>query len=258
MGTMFDTTSDPGATFSGLSVEAVAAYGNGRFANYAAAKQHFPHARLLEVDVSGQGIGNAGDFEAGDMEFSHAGGWAKGRLAAGVVRPVVYFAVSNWRAVMQSLEAAGIPRQRVRVWTAHYNGRPHLCSAACGFGVTGSADATQWGSADARGTLPSPYAGRNIDVSETADDFWSAAAHGRHDTSSAPTAFSGRSLCQPPVMTGDDVRAWQGEMARRGWEIAADGSYGPASANVCRQFQARKQLTVDGIVGPATWNATFA
>jgi hypothetical protein len=258
MGTMFDTTSDPRPTFSGLNVEAVAAYGNGRFANYAAAKQQFPHAHLLEVDVSGQGIGNAGDFEAGDMEFSHAGSWAKGRLAAGVARPVIYFAVSNWRPVMQSLEAAGVPRQRVRVWTAHYNGRPHLCSAACGFGVTGTADATQWGSADARGTLPSPYAGRNIDVSETANDFWSAAAHDGRDTSSGPSGFPGRSLRQPPVMSGDDVRAWQRAMARRGWEIAVDGSYGPESAKVCRQFQARKQLTADGIVGPATWKATFA
>jgi peptidoglycan hydrolase-like protein with peptidoglycan-binding domain len=254
MGTMFDTTSDPRATFSGLSVEAVAAYGNGRFANYAAAKQQFPHAHLLEVDVSGQGIGNTGDFEAGDMAFSHAGSWAKGRMAAGVARPVVYFAVSNWPAVMQSLAAAGVSRQHVRVWTAHYNGRPHLCSAACGFGVTGTADATQWGSADARGTLPGPYAGRNIDVSETAGDFWGASAH---DASSGPKAFPGRTLRQPPVMSGDDVRQWQAQMVRHGWQIAADGSYGPASANACRQLQARKHITVDGIVGPATWKATF-
>ena len=49
--------------------------------------------------------------------------------------------------------------------TAHYNGSEHLCSSACGFGVTGSADATQWGSSDHPETLPSIYAHRDIDVS---------------------------------------------------------------------------------------------
>ena len=87
MGTMFDTASDPGATFSGLSVEAVAAYGNGKFANYTRAKQQFPNAHILQIDVSGQGIGDTGDFEPGDMRYSRAGSWAKQRLAAGVKRP---------------------------------------------------------------------------------------------------------------------------------------------------------------------------
>jgi hypothetical protein len=175
MGTMFDTVGDPKQTYSGLDVEAIAAYGNGSFANFKAAKKEFPHAHVLEIDVNGQGIGNAGDFEVGDMDFSHAGSWAKGRMEAGVHRPVIYFSVSNWEAIMHSLKGAGLKREDVRIWTAHYNGHAHLCSSDCGFGVTGHANATQWGSPQAHGTLPPPYTGRNLDVSMTSHDFFGKA-----------------------------------------------------------------------------------
>ena len=174
MGTMFDTVDDPRTVFSGLEVQAVAAYGNGRFANYTRAKEEFPRADLLEIDVSGQGIGNAGDFERGDMPYSEAGPWAKGRMAAKVHRPVIYFSVSSWPEVKQSLEAAGVHPADVRLWTAHYTGVAHLCSTECGFGDKASdhADATQWGSSGPPSTLPHPYSGRNMDVSETAPNFF--------------------------------------------------------------------------------------
>lgn len=174
MGTMFDTVGNPGEVFAGLDVQAVAAYGNGRFANYAEAKAEFPHVPVLEIDVSGQGIGDAGDFEAGDMPYGEAGRWAKGRMNAGVHRPVIYFSVSSWPAVKQSLEAEGIHPDEVRIWTAHYTGVPHLCSSECGFGdkPTDHADATQWGSSGPPDTLPGEYRGRNLDVSETAPNFF--------------------------------------------------------------------------------------
>lgn len=50
---------------------------------------------------------------------------------------------------------------------------------------------------------------------------------------------------------------WQTRMRERGWSIQADGFYGPDSARICRQFQRQKGLAADGIVGPATWTATF-
>ena len=252
MGTMFDTTDDPGTTLAGIQVEAVAAYANGKYANYGAAAREFPNANLLEIDVLGQQIGNAGDFEAGDMTYAQAGPWAKARLSQGVARPVIYFQVSSWSAVMQSLASAGVSRTDVRLWTAHYTGQPHLCSAACGEGVTGAADATQWGSAGAPGTVPSTYGNRNIDVSITADDFWGPAA-----PTPAPPPFPGRILQQPPIMNGADVQTWQAQMARRGWAVTVDGQYGPASAGACREFQAQVKLSVDGIVGPQTWAATW-
>ena len=74
-----------------------------------------------------------------------------------------------------------------------------------------------------------------------------------------PTAppWPGRVLEQPPTMTGDDVLAWQRQMVHRGWQIAADGQYGPASQRVCRAFQAMVHITVDGKVGPQTWALTW-
>jgi hypothetical protein len=174
MGTMLDTVGDPASTFHGLQFDAIAAYGNGRFANYAAAKKEFPHVHILEIDVSGQGIGNAGDFEAGDIAYAHAASWAQGRIAAGVKRPVIYFSVGQWPAIFASLHAANLPREHVRLWTAHYTGKPHLCSPECAPGVTGHADATQWGThGPPSNSLPPDLASRNLDISMTSDSFFS-------------------------------------------------------------------------------------
>lgn len=68
-------------------------------------------------------------------------------------------------------------------------------------------------------------------------------------------AYPGRLLTVG--VSGADVRTWQAQMARRGWSISVDGSYGPQSASVCRGFQTDKHLGVDGVVGPATWMASF-
>lgn len=61
-----------------------------------------------------------------------------------------------------------------------------------------------------------------------------------------------------PMMSGIDVRVWQGRMHARGWRIDADGWYGPQSELVCRTFQYEKHLTEDGIVGPVTWSAAWS
>lgn len=66
-------------------------------------------------------------------------------------------------------------------------------------------------------------------------------------------AYPGRVLSQPPIMNGTDVEQWQAMMAKRGWTITVDGSYGPNSESVCRKFQSEKHLAVDGMVGPQTW-----
>jgi peptidoglycan hydrolase-like protein with peptidoglycan-binding domain len=54
------------------------------------------------------------------------------------------------------------------------------------------------------------------------------------------------------------VKTWQHQMASRGWALTADGSYGTQSQSACRQFQQEKGLSVDGKVGPKTWQACWA
>ena len=188
MGTMFDTTDDPATVLAGLQVEAVAGYANGKFANYGAAARGFPKVHLLEVDVIGQQVGNAAISR---RRYAVLGGRAVGQGASesGCRSPGRLLSGVKLGAVMQSLAGAGVSRNEVRLWTAHYTGQPHICSSACGYGVTGAADVTQWASADATGTVPSAYGKRNIDVSITADDF-----SGQASPVPAPPRFPGRSL----------------------------------------------------------------
>ena len=78
-----------------------------------------------------------------------------------------------------------------------------------------------------------------------------------------PPAAAGTAPPWPGVYLSDytehpSARTWQTQMASRGWDIVADGMYGPASADVCRTFQAEKGLVpVDGVVGPDTWAAAW-
>jgi len=57
--------------------------------------------------------------------------------------------------------------------------------------------------------------------------------------------------------TVPDVRTWQQQMHNRGWNIAVDQDYGPASESICKQFQQEKGLSVDGLVGPQTWQTSW-
>jgi peptidoglycan hydrolase-like protein with peptidoglycan-binding domain len=54
-----------------------------------------------------------------------------------------------------------------------------------------------------------------------------------------------------------DVATWQRQMVARGWSLDVDSVYGPASQRICEQFQQEKHLTVDGLVGPQTWDTTW-
>lgn len=60
-------------------------------------------------------------------------------------------------------------------------------------------------------------------------------------------------MVQRPLMSGEDVRQWQQQMANRGWRISVDGVFGEQSRKVCVDFQVEKGLAVDGVVGPTTW-----
>ena len=54
---------------------------------------------------------------------------------------------------------------------------------------------------------------------------------------------------------GNEVAAIQGELAGLGYDVPADGDFGPATAEAVKQFQASKGLTADGLVGDSTYMA---
>lgn len=56
---------------------------------------------------------------------------------------------------------------------------------------------------------------------------------------------------------GDDLKTWQTQMKTRGWQIDADGLYGPNVMKVASQFQKEKGFTVDGLIGKQTWDAAW-
>lgn len=60
-----------------------------------------------------------------------------------------------------------------------------------------------------------------------------------------------------PRMTGTDVTMVQRVLSHRGFAVADDGTFGPATDAAVRSFQRREGLTADGIVGPKTWGALF-
>ncbi|GAA2685526.1 peptidoglycan recognition protein family protein [Nonomuraea recticatena] len=74
---------------------------------------------------------------------------------------------------------------------------------------------------------------------------------------SQPPPWPGRVLEYPPLQTGDDVRTWQRQMARRGWRIDVDGRFGPTSREVARAFQKEKGFRVTGRVGRDDWRAAW-
>ena len=57
---------------------------------------------------------------------------------------------------------------------------------------------------------------------------------------------------------GPGVEELQRRLRDHGYEIAIDGTFGPGTDNVVREFQEDHGLMVDGVVGPATWAALAA
>jgi peptidoglycan hydrolase-like protein with peptidoglycan-binding domain len=54
--------------------------------------------------------------------------------------------------------------------------------------------------------------------------------------------------------TGPAVKAVQSQLHSEGSPLAVDGVFGPATDTAVRAFQGNLSLTVDGVVGPLTWN----
>lgn len=145
------------------NADAVAGYTSGFWPTFVPLCQRFPKARHVSIAIAASHDAEVLDCEAGDASPDQAPAWVIRQLHRGVHRPVVYCSVSAVGQVLAALRAAGIQRGQVRLWTAHYTFRPHICSPACGNGMPTTADATQW---------TDRALGRNLDESLCADSFF--------------------------------------------------------------------------------------
>jgi hypothetical protein len=111
-----------------------------------------------------------------------------------------------------------------------------------------------------------PHCGRGMGGGDLANGASYEAPHGasrngrRAVLPSAGTADSRGGPSFTTALVGqfrEDVRSWQAQMKKKGFDIAVDGRYGPESESAARALQAAKGISTDGICGQQTWTAAF-
>lgn len=142
---------------------AVAGYVDGHFPTFRKLSRF--KANRLSITVTASNDAACLDVEPGDATPELAAGWVRRQLDRGQYRPVIYASRDTMPAIIHALQAAGIDRSRVRLWSAHWGIGPHICSSvACGASFT--ADGTQF---------TDKALGRSLDESLLVDDFFPAA-----------------------------------------------------------------------------------
>ena len=133
--------------------DAYAGYTSGLFPTWIALSKRFHgKAHLVSIAIDAQHHALCLDVEKGDALPSQAPGWVKTEHGRNVARPIVYASASAMHDIISRLKAAGIGRDQVRIWSAHYGIGKHICGPSvrdCGFPA---ADATQWRRGDPHGS----------------------------------------------------------------------------------------------------------
>jgi hypothetical protein len=155
--------------------DAYAGYTSGTWPTWDALKARFPGKHLLSIAVDASHHALCLDVEKGDATPAQVPAWVKTERGRGVDRPVVYASASTMPDILAELATAGVGREHVRLWSAHYRwtsplhprGR-HICGPkTCGL-VKVEMDGTQWRD-DATGA-----GGSQVDESVLLDSFFPA------------------------------------------------------------------------------------
>jgi hypothetical protein len=141
---------------------AIACYRNGDTANEHQARLRFPHARILPISVTGAVPCECYDIERGDYTPDHVPELLRLALHEGITRPCFYASLSVMPEIHQQLKSTGIPRTRIRLWVAYYNGNADLPAEYDAHQFTNRA------------------LGRNLDESICSDTFFAPASLPKH------------------------------------------------------------------------------
>jgi hypothetical protein len=253
--TMFDSVDTPLLPAGDF---AYAGYADGRFANLNQIRARFPGKNILSIAVFARDNADCLDIETGDATPAQAAGWVFRQFARKSARPCLYASASVMQDVLTAMNAAGIHRNSLRLWSAHYTDIPHICGPSSCRQMSQDADGTQW--TDRAG-------GINLDESLLLPDFFGTAA---------PPAISSLTQAQMeaimnalPVlnkgMTDSSLPHWyirRLQLLLHGiygvYNGSIDGIYGPSTASAVRTFQNAQGLAPDGIAGPDTWAKAIA
>jgi len=135
---------------------AYAGYVGGRWPTFRPVKLRFPDAKVVSIAVNVEEDADILDVERGDATPVQVAGWVRRQSMRGAYAPGFYTSISQAGWILKDLLSHGIPRHRVRVWTAHWTGVPHLCDTRCAADFQTRAGATQYVSCPG---------GRSFDVS---------------------------------------------------------------------------------------------
>jgi hypothetical protein len=225
---------------------AVAAYTDGRFANVPEARARFPGAHILTIAVFAKDDADCLDIERGDATPDQAAGWVARQLARGVKRPCLYASASVMQVILESVSVAGVSRDTVRLWSAHYTMESHICGPHSCKAMTLPADGTQW---------TDRALGKNLDQSLLDDDFFGTVSPPALDLEAIMNALPQLSL----GMKDKDLPHWYIRRLQAllnyvyGYPCNLTGTYDAMTANAVRMLQRRYGITEDGITGKDTW-----
>jgi len=229
-------------------------YVDGNWPTAAELAARFPGAQLVRLTVTGNTLQADGiDVEPGNVNAADARVWVQRKLAADPgFRPVIYASVQGapnygMADILARLNGNRISTSRVRLLSAHYGWGPHVCGPDSCRLISVPMDGTQW---------TSMFKGLNasdVDMSMLAEDFFGPV---QTETERLVTELG-------IVRQGDTGAAVKTVQALCNARTAAqpvtplkiDGVYGPETAQRVRGLQRAQQsgITVDGVVGPATW-----
>lgn len=168
--TMYDTAQNDQFP---AGAQAYAAYVDGAIGNqpnYAYIVATFPRAHHLSIALFAANNADALDVEPGAAGPADVPGWYTRQKQRGIQRPCVYASASTMTAsILPTLNAAGIGRGAVRLWSAHYGIGEHICGPSTCKLVPIGVDGTQW---------TSSALGRNLDQSVLLDNFFTTTSPG--------------------------------------------------------------------------------